>query len=129
MRKILLVEDEADILQLYKVSLTQAGYEVDEARDGEEGLAKTKATTYDMVLLDIMLPKKTGIEILAEMKQDPKTSSQPVYMLTNFAQDDLIKDAFAKGAVGYVIKSQSSPTELVTEISTYFAKQQATPAS
>lgn len=122
MQKILIVEDEPDILALYTHTLTTAGFTVDQAANGVQALTKIKSTTYDLILLDLMLPEKDGVTLLKELKADPTLKSQPVYILTNLGQDSVIKDCFALGAVGFIIKSQIQPADLVKEVTTFFSK-------
>ena len=98
-KKVLVVEDEIFIRELYEKVLQGAGYEVTGAQDGQEGLDKVKAGSFDLVLLDIMLPKMTGIDVLKEIKKDPdpKLNKLPVYLLTNLGQESIIKEAFKIG--------------------------------
>lgn len=114
-KKILLVEDELFINDLYSRSIKQAGFEVLSAIDGEEGLEKAKLHP-DLILLDIMLPKLNGLEVLARIKQDPDLKSIPVILLTNLGQEDVVQKAFGLGAQGYLMKMRVLPTDIVKEI-------------
>src|SRR3990167_9487484 len=96
--KILIVEDEKDIRDLYTEILTEAGFEVGEAGDGETGLKEATSGKYDLVLLDIMLPKMDGLQILREIKKDSKLASLKVILLTNLSTDNVIKEGFSLGA-------------------------------
>ena len=131
MKRILLIEDEIFIRELYEKVLQGAGYEVVGVQDGMEGLNKAKTEKFDLMLLDIMLPKMTGIDVLKEMKKDPSDEVRklPVYLLTNLGQESIIKEAFKIGADGYLLKAKYLPNQIVNEIDTFFKnKEAATPA-
>ena len=116
MAKILIVEDDPLISRLYQKAFSFEGLEVDLAVDGEEGLAKVKSGKPTMVLLDVMMPKMNGLELLDKLKADPETKSIPVVMLTNLAGKQDAETALAKGAVKYIVKSEYSPKEIVTMV-------------
>jgi CheY-like chemotaxis protein len=111
--KILLIEDDDLILDLYERLLTQQGFEVDKAVDGDSGLAKAKQELPDVILLDILLPGKSGIEVLHELKTDEATAQIPVVILTNYAGEQYAKQSLDGGATGYIIKSSQPPNEIV----------------
>jgi len=126
-KKVLVVEDEIFIRELYEKVLQGAGYEVTGAQDGQEGLDKVKAGSFDLVLLDIMLPKMTGIDVLKEIKKDPdpKLNKLPVYLLTNLGQESIIKEAFKIGADGYLLKAKYLPNQIVSEVDAFFKKAES----
>ena len=119
--KILIVEDEKDIRDLYTEILTDAGFEVGEAGNGETGLKEATSGKYDLVLLDIMLPKMDGLQILREIKKDSKLASLKVILLTNLSTDNVIKEGFSLGADSYVIKSEMTPDQVINEVNKIFA--------
>ena len=122
-QKILVVEDDQFLRELYNQLLTEEGYEVDLAADGEEGLTKISKGGYDLVLLDIMLPKMDGLEILRRYKKQP--SEKPngsVVLLTNLGQDSIIKEGFNLGASGYLIKSSMNPDQVLYEVKVFLTK-------
>lgn len=120
-KKILLIEDEFFIRDLYERYLKKSGYEVITAVDGEDGLDKALNNQVDLILLDIMMPKMTGIEVLEKIKQDNSIAkATPVYLLTNQVQESIIKEAFKLGAEGYLIKAQLLPKQIVEEIQNIF---------
>ena len=122
-QKILVVEDDQFLRELYNQLLTEEGYEVDLAADGEEGLSKISKGGYDLVLLDIMLPKMDGLEILRRYKKQP--SEKPngsVVLLTNLGQDSIIKEGFNLGASGYLIKSSMNPDQVLSEVRVFLTK-------
>lgn len=118
--KILVVEDDQFLRELYDELLRDEGYSVETAADGETGYQKLAVGGYDLVLLDIMLPKKDGLEILTELKTSPpKTPNGPVVLLTNLGQDAIIKQAFGIGASGYLIKSAMTPDQVLHEVKVF----------
>ncbi len=121
-RKILIVEDEPFLIDLYRKAFNQKGYLVLEAMDGEDGLNKARSEKPELVLLDIMLPKMDGISVLKSLKEDGSlTQKIPVYLLTNLGQESVIREAFKIGATGYILKSKYLPHQVVEEIDKYFS--------
>lgn len=125
MAKILLVEDEDFIRQLYKRQFEKAGFTIDDFANGKDGLAAGLKNQYDLILLDIMLPDVNGIDILKQVKESQAVSRTPVVMLTNLGQDDVIKEGFKYGAAGYLIKAAYTPDQVVQEVSNILSQQQA----
>ncbi|MCL4387173.1 MAG: response regulator [Patescibacteria group bacterium] len=122
-QRILVVEDDQFLRELYEELLTDEGYEVEVAADGDEGLTKASTGGYQLVLLDIMLPKRDGLEILRQLKDNPpKEQNGPVVLLTNLGQDAIIKEGFDLGAVGYLIKSAMTPDQVLHEVGTFLNK-------
>lgn len=121
--KILVIEDDQFLRELYDELLKEEGYEVDIAEDGEEGLNKFLEGGYSLVLLDIMLPKIDGLEILRKAKdKKPKKENGPVVLLTNLGQDSIIKEGFSLGAAGYLVKSAMNPDQVLNEIKVFLNK-------
>ena len=122
-RKILVVEDDQFLREFYQELLNEEGYLIDVAADGEAALAKIWNNEYDLILLDIMLPKKDGVQILRELKvKPPKSSKVTIVNLTNNGQAAVIKECFALGAQGYLIKSALNPDQVLQEIKSYLQK-------
>ncbi|MBI2442798.1 MAG: response regulator [Candidatus Levybacteria bacterium] len=120
--KILVVEDDAFLREIYIDTLTRGGYEVDTADDGDEGFDKIKKGGYDLILLDIILPKQEGLQIVRTLKEDANWKSEtPIVFLTNLDNDGEIKQALQLGK-GYLIKSQLTPADLLKEVKLYLAK-------
>ena len=113
MAKILLIEDDPLMVNLYRKIFARAGYEVEIAQRGGEGLEKAKDTLPNLILLDIMMPEMDGFEVLAILKKDDKTKSIPVIALTNLAGEEDAKRALALGVAKYVIKSEHDPREVL----------------
>lgn len=123
MARILIVEDDRFLRELYEELLRDEGFEVATAEDGEEGLEKMRDGGYDLVLLDILLPKRDGLDILRELKKSgPAHPNGPIVLLTNLGQDSIIKEGFELGAESYLIKSALTPDQVLHEVRTTLAK-------
>jgi DNA-binding response OmpR family regulator len=122
-QRILVVEDDQFLRELYDELLREEGYEVNLAVDGDEGLSKVLAGGYDLILLDIMLPKMDGLEILRQLREKhPQKPNGPVVLLTNLGQDSIIKEGFDLGASGYLIKSAMNPDQVLSEVKVFLSK-------
>lgn len=122
-QRILVIEDDEFLRELYDELLKGESYEVSLAVDGEEGLKYISEGGYDLVLLDIMLPKMDGLEILRHIKdKPPKIVNGPIVLLTNLGQDSIIKEGFALGASGYLIKSAMNPDQVLSEVKVFLNK-------
>lgn len=122
-KRILIVEDDQFLREFYQELLQAEGYFVDVAPDGEVGLYKISTNGYNLVLLDIMLPKKDGVQILRDLKvTSPKSPNVTIVVLTNLGQDSVIKECFDLGADGYLIKSALNPDQVLTEVKSYLQK-------
>jgi CheY-like chemotaxis protein len=116
MTKILIVEDDPLMSRMYQKIFKFEGYDVDFAVDGEEGFEKIKTEKPTLVLLDIMMPKMNGLQVLDKLKMDPELKAIPVIMLTNLAGTQDAEAALAKGAVKYIIKSEYEPKQIVNMV-------------
>lgn len=122
-KKILVIEDDTFLRDLYIEILEAAGYTVDSAVDGESGLQKMSAGGYDLVLLDIMLPKMDGLSILRKVKETPPAIlNKAIVVLSNLGQDSAITDAIALGAKGYMIKSDYTPDQAIKQFKTFMGE-------
>ncbi len=95
-KKILVIDDEPDMVTYLSTLLEDNGYEVITASDGEEGLEKVKAERPDLVSLDLLMPNKTGIKMYRELRKDPDIGNTPVVMVTGFGKDDVPSMDFKK---------------------------------
>ena len=131
MKKILIAEDDFFIRDIYSKVFSLAGYEVQVAVDGVDAIEKIKMQPYDMILLDIMMPRMTGIDVLKNVRSmEAPIKDIPVFIITNLGQQNVIEEAFKMGMDGYIIKSQVTPQQIVNEINTYFStKDPAAPAA
>jgi CheY-like chemotaxis protein len=116
MARILIIEDDPLVSRMYQAIFQFEGYEVDMARNGEEGLEKLKKNKPTLILLDIMMPKMSGIEVLKEMKANPDTKNVPVVVLTNLSGMKDAETAIDLGAVKFLVKSEKKPKQIVKEI-------------
>jgi two-component system alkaline phosphatase synthesis response regulator PhoP/two-component system response regulator VicR len=112
-KHILVVDDEVFIRRLIEVNLLRAGYRITTASDGQEALEKILAERPAMVVLDVMMPRMDGFELLKRLKSDPNTAEIPVLMLTAKAQDMDVLHGWTLGVHGYLTKP-FNPAELVT---------------
>jgi CheY-like chemotaxis protein len=115
-KKILLVEDEEIMIDLLQRKLTKEGYEISVARNGEEGLQAMKEKKPDLVLLDIIMPKMGGLEVLEEMQKDRELNRIPVIVISNSGQPVELDRAQKFGARDWLIKTQFDPQEVVDKV-------------
>lgn len=115
-KRVLLVEDDRFLRRACEASLTRQGYEVATANDGEEGLRLARAIPPDVILLGLLMPKVSGIEMLRALKSDERLRSVPVLVLSNSSREEDRSEALALGVQGYFIKANLSLRELVSEV-------------
>ena len=116
MKKILIVEDDINLLNLYKEVLTKEGYQVDLAEDGGEALQRAEIFQPDVVLLDLMLPYIDGFQVLSQLKSNPKTEHCFVIVQTNLDSEMQRQKAKNLGANEFLVKSESDPGSLIDDI-------------
>lgn len=115
-KKILFIEDESALQRAVTSALSEKGYEVLSAIDGEAGLELAKKEVPDLILLDLVLPKKDGFEVFTELKQDHATQKIPVIILTNLGGNQDVERAIELGAKTYLIKTNYRLGEVVEKI-------------
>lgn len=115
-KKILLVEDEADYLEIMRLALGRADFEVFTAGNGEAGLAVALAERPDLILLDIMMPKVDGIEMLRRLRADAWGKFVPVFLLSNLDTSEAIETSLGKGAYDYFIKAHWKVDDVIAKI-------------
>ena len=115
--RILLIEDEKEICNLYQDILVSNGYQVSTSYDGESGYEIAKRGEWDLLLLDIMLPNKDGLELLSQIHSEGVTNGRKVVILSNIENNEVLKKSQNLGAVKYVIKSEIKPSELIEIVS------------
>lgn len=115
-KKILLVEDEEIMIGLLERKLTQEGYEVSVAKDGEEGLKVMKKIKPELVLLDIIMPKMGGFEVMEEMAKNKEVKNIPVIVISNSGQPVEIDRAQKLGAKDWLIKTEFDPQEVIEKV-------------
>lgn len=116
MHKILLVEDDPFLLDMYSTKFKEVGFEISVAQDGDLALMKAQEELPDLVLLDIVLPKKDGFEILKALKSNRQTAAIPVIMLTNLGLEEDMKRGLELGAQSYIVKAHFTPAEVVAKV-------------
>ncbi len=114
-KRILIIEDDRFISEMYARTLRKAGYTVEESMTGPEGLAKAEQGGWHVILLDIMLPDKTGVEIIQEIRAsaNDNVSDTRIIIITNFEQDDATRHSMEKLADGYLIKAEITPRRML----------------
>lgn len=119
MKKVLVAEDDEFLATLIKNRLQKENFEVDIAKDGDEVLEKLKSFQPDLVLLDIILPKKLGFDIMEQVRADAKLSRVPFMIISNLGQDSDIARAKELGAVDYFIKAKIMIDDLIRRIASF----------
>ena len=112
-KTILMIEDDRFIGEMYVRSLRQAGYDVEWAIDGRDGLGMATKKAYDLVMLDIMLPELRGQEILREIKKNPVAKHSHVAVMTNFDQDEETRQEIERNVDAYFVKAEITPRRLL----------------
>jgi CheY-like chemotaxis protein len=115
-RRILLVEDDRFLRKAAETTLKQQGYTVITAADGEEALRVARGAPPDLILLDVIMPKLNGFQVLDALKKDPTTAHIPVIILSNLGQDRDVQQAMEAGATAYFIKADLSLQALVQRV-------------
>ncbi len=119
MAKVLIIEDDIFLNELYVQTFRYGGFEVEQAKNGAEGVFKTKIFKPELIFLDIMMPKMNGLQVLDALKADDETKDIPIVILSNLSDERQATDAMKKGALTFVIKSQYDPmdiTQMATDI-------------
>lgn len=119
-KKILLVDDDESLRQMYTLVLTKAGHDMTTADDGSEGLARIREGGWDLILLDLMMPNVNGIEVLHALQDESgKQGDCPIVILSNAGYNDISEEAMGLGAKGFIMKADYLPADLVAEVNKY----------
>jgi DNA-binding response OmpR family regulator len=113
--RVLIIEDDQLIQNMYKQIFTFEKFDVSTAKDGQEGVDIVTQVNPDIILLDMMMPRMNGFQVLEHLKSDDSTRGIPVIMLSNFDDDSNVQEALRLGAIKYLVKSAHDPKE-ITEI-------------
>lgn len=116
MKKILLIEDDPFLIDIYSTKLKESGFEFLVAKDGSEALTLLKKTKPDLVILDIVLPHIDGWQILKEIKDNESLAKAKIIILSNLGQKEEVEKGLQLGATKYLIKSDYTPSEVIQEI-------------
>ncbi len=121
-KTILIVDDDITLREMYVERLRAEGFVVDSARDGEEAITRAKTGKPNIILLDIMMPKINGLDVLKMLKSDDETKDIPVLLLTALIQDIDKAKGLTSGADDYIVKSETMPGEVIEKIKNTLAK-------
>ena len=114
--KVLIIDDDENLSLIFETSLQKNGLQTVLAMNGKTGIDKAKTEKPDLVLLDQVLPDISGNEILKTLKADSQTQNIPVIILSNFSQEELVKEAINNGATDYIFKFQIEPQDLADKV-------------
>jgi len=123
MNKVLIIEDEDFLIRALDDNLIAEGCTVDIAKNGEEGIDKIAINKPDIILLDLLMPKRDGFYVLEEIKKNPDWKSIPIIVLSNLGEDMAIKRAMDMGADDYLIKSQHPIEEVIKKVKDYLKRK------
>lgn len=123
--RVMLVEDDIFLSGMYVKKLELEDFEVLLASDGKQGLKMIQDQPPDLILLDIMLPKMSGFDLLKEIKKEKKTKDIPVILLTNLGQKKHVEKGFALGAKDYLIKAHFMPSEVIDKVKNILKEKHA----
>ena len=119
MKKVLLIEDEPSLVDLYKLKFTKEGFNVITAPDSESGLQISRMEKPDFIILDILLPVRNGIAFLKKLRAEPEISKIPVFVFSCLDEQDIKNQAFHLGVEDYILKTKYTPDQLVGKIKAY----------
>jgi len=122
--KVLLIDDDEALTTIFTAALTKEGFQVVVTHTGQEGINAASTETPNLILLDQVLPDFSGNDILKQLKLDEKTKNIPVIILSNFSQDELVKEAINQGVAEYVFKYQVEPKDVIEKIKRTLAQTQ-----
>jgi DNA-binding response OmpR family regulator len=114
--KILLAEDDIQLIDMYKRKFEIEKFDVYIAEDGQEAIDKLETFTPDLVLLDIMMPKVDGLEVLRQIKQNPNLKDTLVVILTNLGNESTSEEIYKLGATDYIVKAEMTPLEVTNKV-------------
>lgn len=118
-KKVLIIEDEKILAEMYKEKIEKEGFEVFLAFDSKEGLELAKKKKPDLILLDILLPGENGVSLLKKIKKDPEIFQIPILAFSNYDDQFTKKETLGLGAKDYLIKANYTPKEIVERIKNY----------
>jgi adenylate cyclase len=116
MRRILIIEDNQLLANTYRAAFAQAGYKVDVAGDGQAGIAAALAAPPEIILLDLMLPKLSGLEVLRRLRTDTRLALVPVLVLSNAYTAQRMQELWDAGATQVLLKANSTPKRLLESV-------------
>jgi CheY-like chemotaxis protein len=117
--RVLFVEDDPEVAQMYRLKLELDGYAVDVAVDGVQAVQMATGNPPDIIFLDIRLPKMDGLGVLEVLRQDDRTRDIPVVILSNYSERELVDRGLRLGALDYLIKSQTTPARVAGSVANW----------
>ena len=121
--RVLLVEDDPSLADMYALALEIRGIIVDRARTAAEGLRLGRHSWADVILLDVGLPDGSGLDVLKDLRADPSSARSSIMMFSNYREPEIISRALELGAVGYLIKADCTPANLVRKVTELFRQR------
>lgn len=115
-QKILIIDDDPFILEMYVLKFKEEGFKIETAKDGKEGLKKIKEYEPDVVLLDIVMPIMDGFDVIRSLKRENVQTKAKIVLLTNLGQKDDVERGMQLGAHDYIIKAHFTPSEVVKKV-------------
>ncbi len=120
---IVLIEDDEILAEMYAAKFAKEGITLLRASDGDEGLALLRKAKPQLVLLDIMMPKRNGLDVLKDLKADPDLRDTYVVLLTNVGEQNYIDEGFKLGAAQFLMKSNFTPREVVDKVKGWLSER------
>lgn len=120
--KVLIVDDDAFLLDMYALKFKESGFQVEIAKDGQEACDKIKSTNPGAILLDIVMPKIDGFDVLRKIKQDNIAPNAVILILTNLGQKEDVERGLKLGADDYIVKAHFTPSEVVAKVKSLLAR-------
>ena len=121
--KVLIVDDDAFLLDMYSIKFKESGFLVEIAKNGEEAIAKAKSLNPDVILLDIVMPKMDGFDVLREIKKNNIAPGAKIFILTNLGQKEDVDRGLKLGASDYIVKAHFTPSEVVAKVRNSLGQQ------
>lgn len=122
MNNLLIIEDDPFLLSVLAEKLKESGFVIETAADGEDGLAKIKSGNFDLVLLDMVIPKMDGFKILESVKNDPSLKT-PIIVLSNLYDKKNMDKALLMGAKDYIVKAYNTPEDIVAKVKKFLIQK------
>ena len=113
---VLLVEDDGQLAEMYRLRLERANIDVTVAADGDEALKLASTLAYDLVLMDLGLPKRGGLEVIRMLRSEPATAGIPMVVLSNYSEPGMVKEGLDLGVLAYLVKADTTPSRLVAAV-------------
>jgi len=119
-QKILIIDDDPFILEIYVLKFKEEGFQIEAAKDGKEGLKKIKEYEPDIILLDAVMPLMDGFDVIRSLKKEGVAANAKIVLLTNLGQKDDVERGMKLGAHDYIIKAHFTPSEVVEKVKNLF---------